>query len=246
MNDSYFIPENTRVYAIGDIHGMVTLLNQMHEKIAIDMVTSPVETPVIIYLGDYIDSGEDNYQVLETLIHRQSQEDGVKRIFLKGNHEDAMLRFLKDPVAGLGWLDYGGDKTMRDYGVNTDRINSVGDLQGLAEEFKAAVPQAHLNFLKSLETFNIIGDYCFVHAGIRPGKTLENQNPEDLLYIREPFLNSTELFSKRIIHAHTPVKKPDIKPNRINVDTGAVYGGDLSCAVLEKDTVRILSVNNDI
>ena len=245
MTQTYFIPDKMRVYAIGDIHGMAKMLDHMHEEIAIDLVKHPVEHPVIVYLGDYIDRGDENSRVIEILAERQNMNDGVEKHFLMGNHEDAVLNFMDDPHAIISWLEYGGIETIRDYGIEFDKkIASEGDIEDVARKLKAAVPPSHLAFLRSLDVKLEIGDYIFVHAGIHPQRRLEDQKRHDLLMIREPFLSYGGPFPKRVVHGHTPVKTPDIRHNRLNMDTGAVYGGALSCAVLESDQTRVLQVNN--
>lgn len=243
MSNIHFIPENTRVYAIGDIHGMASMMDDMHAKIADDIAKNPILYPVIVYLGDYIDRGEDNRGVIETLIDHSKNEDGVQRHFLLGNHEDAMLAFMKDPLMAARWLEFGGIETMRDYGLEFgSEMASATKLEEMASRFKSAVPKLHIDFLQSLKTKVEIGDYLFVHAGIDPSKPIEQQSKGDLTFIRGPFLNYEGSLPKRVVHGHTPVKKPESKHNRINVDTGAVFGGDLTCVVLEVDQERFLQV----
>lgn len=241
MTRTHSIPENMRVYAIGDIHGRADLLDHMHELIAIDMVRKPVEMPVVVYLGDYIDRGLESYRTLDTLVNRLELSDNVHRSFLMGNHEYAILNFMKSPLSAQNWLHWGGVQTLESYGIEVDpKQFSSGYLVKLGEHLRNAMPEYHIDFLNSLSLKKEFGDYLFVHAGVHPDKGLEDQSREDLLMIREPFLSSVKPLSKCIVHGHTISEHPEVRPFRIGIDTGAYYTGVLSCAVLEASDIRFL------
>jgi serine/threonine protein phosphatase 1 len=220
-------PDDTRVYAIGDIHGCVDLLMRLHEIIREDAVCARERRKVVVYLGDYVDRGPSSAGVIELLMDNPLA--GFETVFLKGNHEDFMLRFIENPEVGSLWLMNGGGATLASYGVtesaNPDRM---GERQS---EFVKRVPAAHRAFLERLALTHQEGDYIFVHAGIQPGLPLSEQKEEDLLWIREPFLSSAEKHGGVVVHGHTPVESPEVLPNRINVDTGAVWSGRLTALV---------------
>lgn len=230
------VPPGVRVYAIGDIHGLAGLLDRLHAAILAD-IEGYGGVPLVIYLGDYVDRGDDSAGVLDRLA--AGALPGCRCRYLCGNHEATMLDFLKDPTANLGWLKFGGIETLASYGVD---VTGTDRPERLAAALAARLPAAHRRFLLELETQVIVGDYCFVHAGIRPGRPLDRQDPADLLWIREPFLSSEAWHGKRIVHGHTIVDQPDIWPNRIGIDTGAYAGGALTCLVLEDADCRFLSV----
>lgn len=226
------LPPGRRIYAIGDIHGCNAQLATLHEKIAEDLARRPVRAPLLLHIGDYVDRGPDSTGVVARLL-RGSMIDHVPVINLKGNHEQTMLDALSgDRAAGTDWLFQGGRVALESYGADPD---------GPRERWVDAVPPAHLKFLRELMMSHLEGGYLFVHAGVRPGITLEAQAPEDLLRIRQPFLYSDQSFGAVVVHGHTPVKAPVVRANRIDIDTGAVFGGPLTCAVLEGATIGFLT-----
>ena len=239
----YKVPPDMRVYAIGDIHGMVDMLDELHHKISIDLVQNPIKQTVFVYLGDYVDRGQNSKAVINKLIERQHIQDDIERHFLLGNHEQAMLEFMISPYSGSNWLNYGGDKTLQDYGVPTGEPPfSMRDYEYFSQAMGDYIPAAHMEFLKGLELSITIGDYIFVHAGINPEKPISQQDKRDLTFIREPFLSWQKPFEKCVVHGHTPVDQPDIRSNRINVDTGAVYNGQLTAVALENNIARFLNI----
>jgi len=159
-----------------------------------------------------------------------------RAVYLKGNHEDMLLGFLDDPGRGKHWLWNGGEATLESYGVE-----AAGDLANVRDRFASALPRAHHDFLRGLLLQESFGDYAFVHAGVRPGVPLDAQEPEDLLWIREEFLDSDADFGKVVVHGHTPGRTPVLARNRIGLDTGAFASGRLSAVVLAGATRRILS-----
>lgn len=199
-------------FVVGDIHGCLGSLTRLLEKCGRFAAGRPAR---FIFLGDYIDRGPDSAGVVELIMAMQAAEPD-KVIALAGNHEDFLQR-LDRPADIALWLDNGGDETLASYDAA-----SVADL-----------PADHLIWLRNLPTHFDDGLRFFVHAGIRPDVPLDRQTPSDLLWIREPFLSSTAAFGRLIVHGHTPTKTslPEVRSNRINIDTGAVYGGPLTAAV---------------
>ena len=238
-------PADCRVYAVGDIHGRVDLLERLHELIEIDAAQKPVRRTVVVYLGDYVDRGPDSCAVVELLLREplRARLANLETVHLLGNHEAFLLRFLEDPEITGVWFMNGGDVTLRSYGVDTwQSAASENFAQGLRRAFLNRVPPSHLSFLRNLRLSHEEGDYLFVHAGVRPGVALEAQKPEDLIWIREEFINSKQDFGRVVVHGHTPQRNPQSRANRIGIDTGAVYGGKLTAAVLEGTERRFIQV----
>ena len=226
------LPEGLRIYAIGDIHGRADLLDQVLLRIDAHQAALPAVRPVEIFLGDYIDRGPASQEVLNRLITRSRIRETV---FLKGNHEFVVQEFLKDPTILNEWRHYGGLETLMSYGVTPSADMDLAEQTRLATIFGQALPLRHRLFLGDLQSSFTCGDYFFVHAGVRPGIPLAKQREEDLLWIREEFLLCEDDFDKIVVHGHTPVREPDIRPNRINIDTGAYATGHLTCLMLESD-----------
>lgn len=227
-----------RIYAIGDIHGRLDLLERMAGLVNADLEDIDPAECLVVTLGDYVDRGENSRGVIESLIANPFR---APLFTLKGNHEEMLLTFLAAPEFGQDWRLQGGLETMHSYGLS---IRDVMRGRGFAEAAAALLdqmPQAHLAFLNGLPTGLICRDHFFCHAGVRPGIPLERQAEPDLLWIRGEFLNSDMDFGRIVVHGHTPVMQAEIRPNRINVDTGAFMTGHLSCAVLEGTRLRIMS-----
>lgn len=226
------LPEGVRIYAIGDIHGRADLLDRTISRIDTHVAGNPVARPIILFVGDYVDRGPSSKNVIDLLIGIAGARETV---FLRGNHEEFMLNFLSTPSMLREWGRAGGLETLMSYGLQPT-LNSDSAVQiELAKALAAALPQEHRRFLDSLFPFFSCGGYFFAHAGVRPGVALREQKSEDLLWIRDEFLLHEEDFGKVVIHGHTPVPEIDVRPNRINIDTGAYITGRLSCLVLEKD-----------
>ena len=233
------VPEGTHVYVIGDIHGRSDLLAQLHDQIEDDARQRIATRKVLVYIGDYIDRSEGARQVLDTLTLSPLQ--GFEHVYLKGNHEDMFLRFMDAGGLGGPWMMNGGVATMRSYGVNPEDIatgTSVGD--EARSRILEIVPEAHLNFLRNLALVHIEGDYLFVHAGLRPGVDFERQDPTDLVWIRDEFLQTEEIFPWMIVHGHSVHPCPDIRANRIGIDTGAYRSDTLTCLVLDGTERRFI------
>lgn len=226
-------PDDTRVYAVGDVHGCAGLLEQLQDAIRRDADSAPESRKMVVYLGDYVDRGPDSAGVLSTLIDQPL--DGIEQVCLKGNHEDFLLRFLDDPGICDLWLMNGGRATLRSYGLTVGRPGADEAAVALSADFRARLPDAHLQFLQSLPLSHREGGYLFVHAGIRPGVDLAQQTADDLLWIRDPFLRSSYDHGYVVVHGHTPVEAPDVCFNRINIDTGAVWSGCLTALVMHGD-----------
>lgn len=232
-----FLETGRRLYAIGDIHGRLDLLEELHEMIRTDTADF-AGSKGVVYLGDYIDRGAQSKQVLDLLINQPL--DGFDIITLLGNHEQSMLDFLKDPQSAAPWLSYGGQVTLLSYAVGLGRVNMMQQVELLRDELEVKLPQSHLDFLRSCRLMYTEGSYCFVHAGIRPGVNLEKQVPEDLLWIREEFIHNRKNHGHIVVHGHSISEEVQSRPNRIGIDTGAYNSGLLTCMVLEGDQQRLL------
>jgi serine/threonine protein phosphatase 1 len=217
------------IYAVGDVHGRLDLLKLLCEQILADAEPLPEDAAVeVVFLGDYIDRGPDSAGVIAYLLELERTGPLALRL-LCGNHEQAMLAFLDDPGVGPAWAQYGGLATLRSYGVRPPLMQEDPDCWELAREaFDAALPDEHRAFLERLERYAIHGDYCFVHAGLRPGVPLDEQEERDLLSIRAEFLACKKPFEKKVIYGHTPTVEPAIEPHRIGIDTGAFATGVLT------------------
>ncbi len=231
-------PPGARIYAIGDIHGRADLLDRMHDMIRVDALGRRAAEKIVVYLGDYVDRGDDSRGVVDRLIARPLV--GFRAVTLRGNHEEFLLRFLDDPEVGPAWLANGGDATLYSYGVDWRETMAEDDWAEVSAAFRAALPADHLAFLAGLALSDIEGDYLFVHAGIRPGVELAAQSPDDLMWIRGEFLGSTADHGRVVVHGHTITDAPDLRDNRIGIDTGAYATGTLTCLVLDGAERQIL------
>lgn len=215
------------IYAIGDVHGRDDLLERLHFQIVADAERRyPGRARKIVHLGDYVDRGPGSAAAIDRLI------GGVKDfecICLKGNHEDMMLSYLEtgERWDAERWLANGGRMTLASYGLT--RLDEQFDVEAARE----AVGERHWKWLRHLQLSHREPGYFFVHAGIVPGRPLEEQEEKDLLWIRYAFLNSRADHGVRVVHGHTPADSPEVKPNRINLDTGAWSTGHLTCAVFD-------------
>lgn len=226
-----WLPEGVRVYAVGDSHGCADRLAEMHAMIAEHAADSGPARIVLVHLGDYVDRGPDSAGVIE-ILRGPSPVPGASVVNLIGNHEQMMLAGL-DPRAEEEvvqfWLDNGGGATLESYGADPEDMRSWD-----------AVPQGDLLFLRTLRPSLPLGGYFFAHAGVRPEVALDRQDPMDLAWIREPFLSWRGRLPAVVVHGHTPAEGPEVLPHRIGIDTGAVFGGPLTCAVLEGERVGFL------
>jgi len=240
INRKAVLAEPRRLYVIGDIHGRADLLDRMIAAIDRDLAARPIDDCLTVTLGDYIDRGPDSRGVLDRLARNPFPTDFVA---LKGNHEALFATFLRDPSAAGHWRQLGGLETLHSYGIDVGPLMRGRNYEAAAEALLAAVPPEHFTFLAELRGALTFGRYFLCHAGVRPGIALQRQSEHDLLWIRDEFLDSKADFGKIVVHGHTPTEEPELLPNRINVDTGAFMTGRLTCAVLEGEQVRFLSVN---
>jgi serine/threonine protein phosphatase 1 len=233
-------PEDMRLYAIGDVHGCDALLAEVHAAISGDLAARPVADHRIVHVGDYVDRGPDSAAVIERLARLTVSDPRV--LCLRGNHDQLLVDFLAEPAQFVDmFLGNGGGETLASYGVEAGLWTTLfGDNTGLAEKLAANMPAHHRLFLETLALSLRLGGYFFCHAGVRPGVPLDDQEPRDLLWIRDEFLYSGADFGAVIIHGHTPAHEPEVRPNRINIDTGAVFGGRLTVLALEGAEYRFL------
>lgn len=232
---SFATPPNTRAYAIGDVHGRLDLLKRLLAKIEQDRRQRPCDRDYIIFLGDLIDRGPNSREVIDYLIEIRGTLP--RPIFLAGNHEEMLLRILdKDGAQLPEWMNFGGKECVESYGLNASALLKLDTARAQAA-IRAAIPAQHLAFIADFPDSFLLGDYLFVHAGIRPGIALEEQVIADLHWIREDFLTSPARFPFMVVHGHTISRGPDEQSNRIGIDTGAYLTGVLT-ALCVIDTER--------
>jgi serine/threonine protein phosphatase 1 len=229
------VPADHFVAAIGDIHGRLDLVEALWPQIDATSRLSPARRRTLIFVGDYVDRGPESRAVVERMLQGFP---GFETVFLKGNHDETLLQFLNDPTIGDAWRSFGGLDTLRSYGVTHAPGQNWAQTRS---DFAAALPRAHAEFFKNLKLHVTVGDYLFVHAGIRPRVPIEDQREADLLWIRDEFLESTANFGRVVVHGHTPTGEPVVRANRIGIDTGAYMTGKLTALVLEERTRRFLS-----
>ena len=232
-----------RLFAIGDIHGRRDLLDALLERIAMHVRSAPPAANILVFLGDYVDRGPASRSVIERLCGLE-RETGWRCVFLRGNHDQAVLEFLQDPSYYSAWRGYGAAETLLSYGVMPPRFENASDFARAWDDFVRKFPPQHSEFLSRLKYFHVEDDYVFVHAGIRPGIALADQSPGDLMWIRENFLSHRGRFEKLVVHGHTPAPAPVILSNRICVDTGAHATGRLTALVLEGKKQGFIDARN--
>ncbi|MEY4269314.1 MAG: hypothetical protein RLZZ58_530 [Pseudomonadota bacterium] len=223
-------PGGVRVYAVGDVHGRLDLLDELLAQIAADSAASPDRRHVLVMLGDLIDRGPESAGVVDRLTRIPKGIDEM--VLLCGNHEEALIELIDGDSSNLAfWLRYGGHETLLSYGIDEADIDRGGDT--LARAFAQAVPRSHIQLYRDLVDHHVAGDYAFVHAGIKPGVPLDRQRRRDLRWIREPFLEDGRDHGHVIVHGHTITDDVDMRPNRIGIDTGAYRSGVLTALVLD-------------
>lgn len=233
------IPPDTIVYAVGDVHGRADLLTRLLDMIEQDVTETAYERRLLVFLGDYIDRGWQSREVLDIL--GSSLPTEFETVLLRGNHEEALLTFMEDPGFLETWRQFGGLETLHSYGLKDLNFKPDRDYaQRIHSEFLAAFPEPHKDILTRLPTYFELGGYFFAHAGVKPGVALDQQSEHDLCWIRDEFLNSRMNFGKRVVHGHCPEETPQVRQNRIGIDTGAYITGVLTAVVLEGSNVRFL------
>jgi serine/threonine protein phosphatase 1 len=236
------LPAGLRIYAVGDIHGRLDLLNELLARIKTDIALRPTERSVYVFLGDYIDRGPSSRETIDRLIEHGATHETV---FLKGNHELIAIKCLSDRGLFDQWLRLGGMETLVSYSVPAETLASGKQIAELQSAFHSALPQAHFRFFRDLQTSFSCGDFFFAHAGVKPDVELPQQKENDLLWIREEFLSSNRDFGKIVVHGHTPASEIEVKPNRINIDTGAFATGRLTCLVIDDGSLSLIDTALD-
>ena len=230
--DTARVPDGVRVYAIGDIHGRDDLLNALLAKIeADDQARGPADTQ-IIFLGDLVDRGPGSAAVIETAMALKASGKNVR--FLMGNHEEVFVSVCRkgDPKVTRFFLRIGGEETVLSYPITRAEYMTL-DMEQLTERLPTLVPRAHIEFVEGFEDQITIGDYAFVHAGIRPGVALADQKPSDLRWIRDEFVGQRGDLEKVIVYGHTIYEEVEERGSRIGIDTGAYNSGKLTALALE-------------
>lgn len=234
-------PAATVVYAIGDIHGRLDLLDSIHRQIIDDAARRAASRRQMVYLGDYVSRGPDSAGVVDRV--REWLPEEFERITLKGNHEDLLLRFLDGEIdIGRHWFDYGGLETLAAYGVAIADPEARDDASviALGKDLAGRIPASHLEFFRTLQISHSAGDYFFVHGGVKPGVPLPEQSDRDCLWIRNTFLNSEADHGATVVHGHSISDQPEIRRNRIGIDTGAYRSDVLTCLVLDGESRTFL------
>jgi calcineurin-like phosphoesterase family protein len=241
------VPAGQAVYAIGDVHGRLDLLEDLLARIREDAEPHTADSArILIFLGDYVDRGSESRGVVEAVM--SDLLPGFTTVRLMGNHEEAMLSFLDGESDGIDWLSFGGLETLLSYGVPLRSLPNSGEaVKALQTALVEAVPEQHVAFFRRCLLHYTVGDYVFVHAGVRPGITLEKQTQTDLLWIRDDFLRvRAPLPGRVVVHGHTICDLPQDRSHRINIDTGAFVSGRLTCLVLRGSERRFLSTGDPI
>jgi len=235
------IPPDTRIYAVGDIHGQTELLEKTLQAIEQDAKNFTGDRIIQIFLGDYIDRGIHSREVIDLLT--QTPPKGHERICLLGNHEATLLEFIRTPETIRKWSNFGGFTTLASYGLAIPKTLSSENVEQLHYDFMQVFPKEHQDFLEKLYPSYTVGDYFFVHAGINPYLPFEEQSSEDLIWIRDDFTDFEDYHSKYIIHGHTPVNTLDIRRNRANLDLSETFGEQLGCLKLESNQRINFTIN---
>jgi serine/threonine protein phosphatase 1 len=231
------LPAGLRIYAVGDIHGRLDLLNELLAQINSDIGLRPTARPVYVFLGDYIDRGPSSRETIDRLIEHGATHESV---FLKGNHELIAIKCLSDRGLFDQWLRLGGLETLVSYGVPAETLANGKQIAELQSAFHSALPQTHFRFFRDLQNSFACGVFFFAHAGVKPNVELSRQKENDLLWIRGEFLSSKDDFGKIVVHGHTPTREIEVRPNRINIDTGAFATGRLTCLAIEGETLSVI------
>ena len=231
-----------RAYAIGDIHGRLDLLDELLTKIDEQLARRPAHKVLLVFVGDLIDRGPSSAEVIERL--RTYRRDGIKTMFLLGNHEEVLLRILGGEAELITkWRWFGGAECLKSYGVDPGQLSGRSEEEAL-EIVRNAIPREHKAFLETFVDTCRFGDYLFVHAGIRPGIEVDQQRQTDLRWIREPFLLDDTDHGFVVVHGHTISPEVEVMPNRIGIDTGAYRTGVLTALAIEGSRTWFLQTHS--
>ena len=230
-------PPGMRIYAIGDVHGRADLLHVLAEAIVEDLAARRCEQAVTVFVGDYVDRGLGSNGVLKRL---STGDFPTPIVALRGNHEEALLRFLNDAAALDDWVENGALTTLHSYGVDAGEEVAQGGASQVRVKFLSHFPQEHRRFIEETRLWAEYGGYFFCHAGVRRSAPLHLKAPHDLMNIREGFLDCGESFGKVIVHGHTPHNNVEDLPNRINLDTHAFKTGVLTAVALDGSERRFI------
>ena len=230
--DTARVPDGVRIYAIGDIHGRNDLLSDLLTKIEADDLSRGSAETQIIFLGDLMDRGPDSAGVIETAMALRVTGKNVR--YLMGNHEEVFVRACRknDPKTTRFFIRIGGEATVLSYDITRAEYIAL-DMEQLSERLATIVPQSHIDFIETFEDQIVIGDYAFVHAGIRPGVPLAEQKPSDLRWIREDFVGQRGDLEKVVVYGHTIYEAVEERGSRIGIDTGAYASDKLTALALE-------------
>ncbi|MBA3677893.1 MAG: serine/threonine protein phosphatase [Sphingosinicella sp.] len=238
------LPDGQRVYAVGDIHGRLDLLDRIIESIREDDERRGRANTRLIFLGDLVDRGPDSKGVIDRLI--QLRNSGVVATFLLGNHDEIFLKALAGDIKAARMLTrIGGRETILSYGMSLEEYQAY-DFHELVRVLGRLVPSGHVEFLSTFEDYAEVGDFLFVHAGVRPGIPIDEQVPTDLRWIRREFLNSRLAHDRMVVHGHSISDEIDVRSNRIGIDTGAFASGRLTALGLEGQDIWFLTATGAV
>ena len=225
------IPSGERIYAIGDIHGRLDLLDDLLIQIGADDGARGSAATTLLFLGDLVDRGPDSAGVVERVRKLAASEVNVR--VLMGNHEEVFLAAVQGDLPALRFFcRIGGRETLISYGIDEEEYERL-DYAELAERATSIVPTQHVEFIANFEDVITIGGYAFAHAGLRPGVPIADQQQKDTRWIRDTFLEHDGAFEAFVVHGHTILENVDERPNRIGIDTGAYMTGKLTALGLE-------------
>lgn len=227
------------IYAIGDVHGRADCLRRLLDRIKADLSASDETEAQLVFLGDYVDRGDDSREVLDLCADIESTWPH-EAVFLRGNHEDAMLTFLSDPSAGGAWLRFGGLSTLMSYGVpNVAESMPPDRLAEASATLAARLPTDHLRFLEQTRLNHREGNLFFCHAGIDPGTEVDSQSARTLMWGEGTDTPPSD-WPWIVVHGHVVVDAPVLRPREVNVDTGAYFSGRLTCARITRAGIAFL------
>lgn len=232
-------PEGMRIYAIGDVHGRLDLLLPLHQRIVAELQRDRPADWRVVHLGDYVDRGPQSRGVVELLMKLQAHDP--RYVMLAGNHDVGLVDFLMSPVQDSLFIEFGGIQTARSYGVTYEAGRGLDQFCG---ELIEAIPLSHLQFLQNCAPSAAFGDFFFCHAGVRPNHSLDEQESQDLMWIRRGFLDHDGLLEKVIVHGHTVTREPEVLPYRVNIDTGAWKSGVLTALCIDGDRKRLIMASD--